>query len=106
MDMQAASAAYAETPLASPLRVAAVGRGAELTLRLSGAAIVVVKIRNLDGREVVSLPATPCGAGAGTLRWDGCGSHGAPLPEGCYFAEILGVNAAGESSSCLVALQH
>src|SRR5262249_14255099 len=59
-----------------------------LALALPAAADPVLRVHDLAGRFVRSVPAGPLPAGIHSLRWDGRTAAGGPAPNGIYFLDV------------------
>lgn len=77
------------------------GVGAQLTVNLSDAADVTVRVRNLAGREVATLHPGQLPAGVTPLVWNGLSASGTRVPSGTYLLEVQAAGAGGASSMAL-----
>jgi subtilisin family serine protease len=72
------------------------GRGAAITFALSAPATCAVEILNIAGRSVRRLvTGQVCAAGVNTLRWDGRGQGGSPVPPGQYLVSLQARDGQG-----------
>jgi Tol biopolymer transport system component len=80
--------------------------GAQITLSLSAAATVEVRVVNLAGRSVRTLcREQACGAGMTTLVWDARADGGLRVPNGVYLVEVRARTADGTASRAVARLQ-
>ena len=103
----AAAPAPTEAP-AAPALVTATAcvttTGAQITLHLSAAADVQVRILNLAGREIAVLPEQALDAGTRTLLWNGQSAAGTAAPAGQYLISIEARQEGGGLSRVIVPL--
>lgn len=59
-----------------------------LAWSLPAAGALRLEVLDASGRRVALLHDGPAAAGPGSLRWDGRGAAGHPLPSGVYFARL------------------
>jgi hypothetical protein len=80
--------------------------GAEITLRLSGAATVSVEVLNLAGHHVATVSrGLLCPAGVSRLPWDRRGDTGVRVPSGRYLVRAAATVPGGLSHTALSALR-
>jgi hypothetical protein len=78
------------------------GGGAEIGFRLSTAAEVTVRVRNIAGRLVATVaPGRAMSPGTNTVTWNLLGQGGAPVPNGTYLCEIVGATEDGQRASAV-----
>ena len=83
----------------------ATAQGAQIALQLRAAATVEVRILNLAGRVVATLPAVALPAGTQTLLWDRCSLHGTRVPAGAYLVRCTAQAADGSQAQVMTTLQ-
>jgi hypothetical protein len=80
-------------PGAGPLRLRAVpnpfARASRFSFTLARPGPVSVRVFAVDGRQTTTLLDGPRAAGAHTVGWDGRDGHGARVPAGVYFVQVV-----------------
>jgi hypothetical protein len=77
------SAFRAFAPVPNPAHAATM-----LAFELAGSRDVIVRVLDVQGREVRAFGSTRYGAGRHELSWDGRDASGAPAPRGLYFVHF------------------
>ena len=62
---------------------------------------MAVRVLNLAGRVVRTLPESAGARGVNTLSWDGRSDQGSALPGGLYLVRIVAHDASGQQASAV-----
>lgn len=91
-----AAATVAATAVASGTRAGAV----QITVSLTAAAAVTVRIMNMAGYEIAVLNPQSLDAGISTVSWNGRSSKGTRVPRGHYVAQLQVCSPDGTTTRC------
>ena len=100
----ATTASFCGPLLAGAWAQQAAGGTVEIRVRLLSAASLSLRVYNLAGRPVATLPETAAGVGERVLLWSARSDQGQHLPPGAYLLEITARSPEGAAARSLVAL--